>query len=266
MQTWIDFGRELARESAQVIMRYYEDSLRGAGPEVIRKADQTPVTQADREAEVLMRAMIRERFPEHQVLGEEGGMDGPPDAPFRWILDPIDGTKSFIHGVPLFGTLIALVEAGRPIMGVINLPATGEMMIGATGEATTINGRPVRVRETKELSEATVLFTDLPNMNHHGHGPALEKLSAQAHLIRGWGDCYGHFLVAAGRADAMIDPQLSIWDVAALKPCIEGAGGRLTEVFGKDTGLGESALSTNGILHEQLLRLLDQKESGSSAH
>ena len=256
MEDLIDFARDLALTSGKLIRGYFEEALGGGGLEVMRKADRTPVTQADREAEAVMREMIMERFPEHQVLGEEGGSDGPGDAEYRWILDPIDGTKSFIHGVPLFGTLIALVERGTPVIGVINLPATGEMMIGAKGKPTTVNGRPVRVRETSRLSEATVLFTDLPNMSELGHGPALEGLGRDVGLMRGWGDCYGHFLVAAGRADAMIDPELNVWDVAALKPCVEGAGGRLTDLAGVDTGLGESALSTNGLLHDQLLERL----------
>ena len=258
MEALIDFARELAQESGKLIRGYFEDALAGDAPEVMRKADRSPVTLADQQAEALMRKMIRTRFPDHQVLGEEGGSDGPPDAEHRWILDPIDGTKSFIHGVPLFGTLIALVERGTPVIGVINLPATGEMMIGARGRPTTVNGREVRVRETATLSEATVLFTDLPNMTELGHAPALAGIGREGALMRGWGDCYGHFLVAAGRADAMIDPELNLWDVAALKPCLEGAGGRLTDLAGKDTGLGDSALSTNGLLHDQLLERLKQ--------
>ena len=256
MEELIEFARELALYSGKLIRGYFEEALAGGGPAVMRKADRSPVTKADREAEAMMRGMIRERFPDHQVLGEEGGSDGPAQADYRWILDPIDGTKSFIHGVPLFGTLIALVERGTPVIGVINLPATGEMMIGARDRPTTVNGRPVRVRETARLSEATVLFTDLPNMTGLGHGPALEALGREVELMRGWGDCYGHFLVAAGRADAMIDPELNLWDVAALKPCVEGAGGRLTDLAGVDTGLGESALSTNGLLHDRLLERL----------
>ena len=180
MEALIDFARELALESGKLIRSYFEEALCGGGLEVIHKAEQSPVTRADREAEAVMREMIRNRFPGHQVLGEEGGSDGPPEAEHRWILDPIDGTKSFIRGVPLFGTLIALVERETPTIGVINLPATGEMMIGARGKLTTVNGRPVRVRETSRLSEATVLFTDLPNITNLGHGPALEALGLSA--------------------------------------------------------------------------------------
>ncbi len=257
MDARMALAREMARESGTLILKHYRGYLAGGGPEVLRKQDRTPVTVADREAEALMRRLIRERFPDDRVVGEEQGASGPEDASYRWVLDPIDGTKSFIHGVPLFGTLIALLEDGEPVLGVIHLPATGELMIGARGRPTTVNGRPVRVRDTAGLEQATVLFTDLPNLHRQGLAGALDILRGRAGLMRGWGDCYGHFLVAAGRADAMIDPELSLWDIAALRPCIQGAGGRLTDLAGRDTGLGDSALSTNGRLHDQLLAVLN---------
>lgn len=256
MEAMLEFAQELAQASGRVILGHYEDYLRGGGPEVMRKDDSTPVTIADRDAEAVMREMIGARYPEHQVLGEEGGQSGPEQAEHRWVLDPIDGTKSFIHGVPLFGTLIALLVAGEPVLGVIHLPATGELMLGAQGRPTTVNGRPVRVRETASLSEATLAFTDLANMHRLGHGAALATFRERVALIRGWGDCYGHFMVAAGRADVMIDPQLSLWDVAALKPCVVGAGGRFTDLAGNDSGLGGSAIATNGALHDEVLGIL----------
>ena len=259
MEELIEFATELARESGKVVRRHYEDYLRGGGPEVIRKADRTPVTVADREAEEVMRELIAKRFPEHRVLGEEGGSSGPEDAEYQWVLDPIDGTKSFIHGSPLFGTLIALLERGAPALGIINLCALGEMMVGARHRPTTVNGRAVRVRDTARLEEAALLFTDPERLRHLGHGEAWEALCGRAGLVRGWGDCYGHFMIAAGRADIMIDPELNLWDVAALKPCLEGAGGRLTDLAGADTGLGESALSTNGRLHDQMLERLNRR-------
>jgi histidinol-phosphatase len=256
MQELIDFATELAQASGRLILDYYRQSLRGAGPAVITKADATPVTAADREAESLMRGMIEQRYPEHRVLGEEGGSSGPDGAARQWVLDPIDGTKSFVHGVPLFGTLIALLEGGRPVLGVIHLPATGELMIGAQGRGTTVNGRPVHVRATERLEEATFAFTDSAQLHRLGLSEGFLELQRRVRIVRGWGDCYGHFLVAAGRADIMIDPVMSVWDVAALKPCVEGAGGRLTELSGEDPPLGKSALSTNGRLHEAVLGVL----------
>ena len=262
MQDLIAFAETLAQASGKLILEYYADSLRGAGPAVDRKADATPVTVADREGEVLMRGLIEARYPDHQVLGEEYGISGPENAAHQWVLDPIDGTKSFVHGVPLFGTLIALLEEGKPVLGVIHLPATGELMIGARGRPTTVNGRPVRVRDTARIEDATLCYTDMARLHRLGHGPAVLDLQGRVKLVRGWGDCYGHFLVAAGRADIMLDPELSVWDVAALKPCVEGAGGRLTEVDGTDAPLGHSALSTNGHLHEAMLAALQGRGPG----
>ena len=257
-------------------MRHFGSALRG-GLRVESKSDASPVTVADRSAEDWMRQQIHRRFPTHQVLGEEGGLSGPlsdsPRSAFRWVLDPIDGTRSFIHGVPLFGTLIALLHDGQPLLGVIQLPATGEQMLGVVGRQTVVNGKPVRVRETASLDEAVVLFTDVerllkpnaiqerssrPSSSERSSSTLLDALSQRAGLVRGWGDCYGHFMVAAGRAEVMFDPILSLWDVAALKPCVEGAGGRLTDGQGRNTGLGESALSTNGRLHAEVLQLVQE--------
>jgi histidinol-phosphatase len=257
MQELIDFAAELAQASGRLILDYYRRGLDGAGPAVLQKADLTPVTAADREAEALMRDMIARRYPQHRVVGEEGGSSGPAGAARQWVLDPIDGTKAFIHGVPLFGTLIALLDEGRPLLGVINLVATGELMIGAQGRPTTVNGRPVRVRETARLEEATLLFTEAARLHRLGHGAAFLELQRRVRLARGWGDCYGHFLVAAGRADIMLDPEMNLWDIAALKPCVEGAGGRLSELSGAEPPLGTSALSSNGLLHEAVLAVLN---------
>jgi histidinol phosphatase-like enzyme (inositol monophosphatase family) len=251
MQELVEFAAHLAEQSGHVIMRYF-----GTGVQVLEKPDQSPVTVADREAEALMRRLIEARYPGHRVLGEEGGESGQPGSDFQWVLDPIDGTRPFVHGVPLFGTLIGLLERGQPVLGAIHLPVSKELMIGAKGRATTLNGRPVRVRNTERLSEATLVYTSTQVLWQHGHGAGFERLQERVALARGWGDCYGHFMVAAGRADIMIDPEMKLWDVAALKPCVDGAGGRLTDKFGKDTGVGQSAVSTNGRLHQQVLDIL----------
>jgi histidinol-phosphatase len=251
LDRWIGLARELAEASGKLILKHYGTAL-----DVEAKPDRTPVTIADKQAEALLRRMIAERCPGHQVLGEEEGASGPPDAEYRWVLDPIDGTKAFIHRVPLFGTLIALLRRGQPILGAIHLCALGELMIGASGRPTEVNGRPVRVSRTDRLDRATVLYTDSRTWQAQGQGLAFQRVQERAFLVRGWGDCFGHFQVAAGRADAMFDPVLAVWDVAALKPCVEGAGGKLTDTFGDSSGIGKSALSTNGLLHQELLELI----------
>jgi histidinol phosphatase-like enzyme (inositol monophosphatase family) len=248
---WAAFASDLARESGELILHYYRKPL-----DVQRKADQSPVTVADRDAEALLRARIEARYPDHQVLGEEAGTSGPPEARFQWVLDPIDGTKAFVRGVPLFGTLIGLLDRGRPVLGVIHLPATGELLIGAEGRATTLNGELVRVSGVDTLRGAAVMLTCPDTIFEMGYGEAFHALRGQAELVRGWGDCYGHFLVATGRAEVMLDPTMNLWDIAALKPCVEGAGGRLTDFSGEGNTLGTSALSTNGALHDPVLRIL----------
>jgi histidinol phosphatase-like enzyme (inositol monophosphatase family) len=252
MEQWIEFATALARASGEVILRHYGGPL-----DVELKADRSPVTVADREAEALLRARIAARYPDHQVLGEEGGASGQEGAALQWVLDPIDGTQSFVRGVPLFGTLIGLMEEGRPILGVIHLPVTGEMLIGARGRPTTLNGRPVRVSSVRQLERAALLLTCPHTILETGHGEAFHRLRARVELVRGWGDCFGHFLVATGRAEIMLDPIVNLWDVAALKPCVEGAGGRLTDFAGN--ALGPSALSTNALLHDSVLELLQRR-------
>ena len=228
MQELVDFTEHLARRSGELILRHFGGPLT-----VERKADDTPVTVADREAERLLRAEIEARYPDHAILGEEGGQSGAEGAAFQWVLDPIDGTKAFVRGVPLFGTLIALLEEGRPVLGAIHLPALGQLLIGARDSITTLNGRPVRVSDVDDLGRATLLLTSPASIFELGHGAAYHRLRERVELVRGWGDCYGHFLVACGRAEIMLDPVMNLWDVAALKPCIEGAGGRLTDLAGE---------------------------------
>jgi len=255
MQELIDFTQHLAQESGKLIMKYFATQV-----QVITKPDLSPVTIADREAEALMRKLIESHYPDHQVLGEEDGLSGNPDAEYQWVLDPIDGTRPFVHKVPLFGTLIGLLHKGKPVLGAIHIPTAGELCIGSTGHPTTLNGAPVRVKTTERLEDATVLFTNTQTIWQQGHGAAFQRLQEKAGLVRGWGDCYGHFMVAVGRADAMIDTVLKVWDVAALKPCVDGAGGRLTDKFGVDTGVGGSAISTNGRLHRQIIDMLGAKK------
>lgn len=194
------------------------------------KGDASPVTQADRGAEELMRAMIARRFPTHGVLGEEFGPDRT-DAEFVWVLDPVDGTKSFITGVPLWGTLIALLYCGRPVLGCIHQPVLNQLVIG-DGATTTLNGAPVRCRPTSRLAEATLLTSDWLSPAQYQDGAAFERLARSAKLCRTWGDAYSYLLLATGWADLAVDPVMNPWDVAALVPVIRGAGGVITDWSG----------------------------------
>ena len=218
------------------------------------KADRTPVTLADRRAEEAIREFLRRECPAHGVLGEEFG-EVAGDGRHRWILDPIDGTKSFIHHVPLFGTLIALERDGEPVVGVIACHAVGETASAATGEGAWLNGEPARVSTVASLAEATVSMTS-PSRMLSGHPRTFNALAGRVGLLRAWGDCYGYLMVASGRADAMLDPEMNIWDAAALYPIIREGGGRITTWAGEER-VGESTAASNGLLHEQVLALLD---------
>jgi myo-inositol-1(or 4)-monophosphatase len=197
------------------------------GLAVESKADESPVTAADRGAEELMRARIAKKFPSHGIIGEEFGTERG-DAEFVWVLDPIDGTKSFITGVPLWGTLIGLLYRGQPVLGAIHQPVLKQLMIG-DGRATTLNGQPVRTRACLRVEDATLLYSDPLNPAKYQDGAKHDALLRRAKLVRTWGDCYGYLLVASGQADVMLDPIMNPWDIAALVPVIRGAGGVITE-------------------------------------
>ncbi len=191
------------------------------------KGDLTPVTAADRGAEELLRRMINTRFPAHGILGEEFGPERI-DAEFVWVLDPVDGTKSFVTGVPLFGTLIALLHHGQPVLGCIHQPILRQLVVG-DGTTTTLNGTPVRCRATRALADATLLTCDWTTPSVHQNGPAFDRLSRSVKLARTWGDAYGYLLLATGWADLVVDPIMNPWDIAALVPVIRGAGGVITD-------------------------------------
>lgn len=245
------FARELAEASGEIIRKYFRMPMM-----VEMKDDQTPVTIADRKAEVKMRRMIHERYPDHGVLGEEyKNLDF--DTEYIWILDPIDGTKTFVSGCELFGTLIALTKDKRPVIGVINNPIARKFLVG-DGRQTWLNGELVRVRECLAIQDATLLTTSHWSAEQYRDGPAFDRLARRSRLYRTWGDCYGYYLVATGYADIMIDPAMHIWDVAALVPIIEGASGVITDYYGNDAMTGEGAVATAGPLHDEVIRALNE--------
>ncbi|HEX9781525.1 MAG TPA: histidinol-phosphatase [Opitutaceae bacterium] len=222
------FLGELTEASARVIKPLFGDH----GLVVEMKADESPVTAADRGAEKALRELIRQRHPQHGIVGEEFGSERA-DAEFVWILDPIDGTKSFAAACPLFGTLIALLHHGTPILGAIHQPILDQLLIG-DDHSTTMNGRPVRCRPTTRIDEATFLTTDWVIPASYQNGPAFDALAARVRVARTWGDCYGYLLVATGWADIMCDAIMNPWDLAALIPIIRGAGGVITDWQGGD--------------------------------
>lgn len=221
------------------------------------KADGTPVTLADREAERVIREHLARHFPTHSVLGEELGEQAGTAGgdKYRWIIDPIDGTKSFICGVPLYGTLIGVEVAGRPAVGVVYMPALEEMVSAAVGLGCRWNGRPCRVSSVAKLCDAVVLCTNGERAS--ARGPAWDKIVAGSRIQRGWGDCYGYVLVATGRADVMFDPAMKPWDCAPLLPIMQEAGGTFSDWQGNATIWGPDAFATNGKLFAEVLGILN---------
>ena len=250
LKEFTDFIYTLAEKSGEVIRPYFGK----ADLAVELKGDQTLVTQADRQAEAVMRDLIRKRYPQHGILGEEFGLENL-SAEFVWSLDPIDGTLSFARGCPLFGTLIGLLNGGAPILGAINHPVLNQLCIGNNTE-TTINGRTVRLREVHHLSEAMLLTTDLASVDNHRR-KGFEELLRRIRLYRTWGDCYGYLLVASGGADIMLDPMMNPWDILPLIPVIQGANGVITTWSGTDASQGNSCVAANKTLHPQVLQILN---------
>ena len=222
----IAFASELADTAGEIVRRYFR-----RGIAVEDKADQSPVTIADREAESALRARIEKRFPGHGILGEEHGTRHA-GAEHIWVLDPIDGTKSFISGVPLFGTLIALVERGIPVLGIIDQPISRERWIGARGRKSTLNGAAISARACPALASAT-LFATSPDMFKGRDADGFQRLKAAVKLARFGGDCYAYGLLAAGFIDLVVEAGLKPYDYAALVPVIAGAGGSMTDWHGK---------------------------------
>ena len=256
----LEFAVAIARKAGELTLEYF----RQEGLAVDRKSDDSPVTVADRKAEELLRAKIAETYPEDAILGEEfGEVDGTSG--YRWILDPIDGTKSFIHGVPLYGTLVAVEHGGEGVVGVIMIPASEECVYAAKGQGawyTRGTAAPVeaRVSSCRRLAEGLFLTSEVICFDEVGRQEAYARLQSAARLTRTWGDCYGFMLVATGRAEVMIDPYLNLWDAAALQPIIEEAGGSFTDWKGRPTIQSGEAVATNGAIRDEVLAITREYE------
>lgn len=244
------FSNTLAEESGKIIKKYFRTKI-----SVDDKPDKSPVTIADKKAEEKMREMIAREYPGHGILGEEFG-EINKDAEYKWILDPIDGTKSFICGAYSFGTLIALLKNNKPILGVINQPVLEEFLIG-DNESAELNGQKVSVRECNEISSAVLLATEHMTISQYYDGKKFESLARKVKLYRNFGDCYGYYLVATGFADIMIDPIMSVWDMMALIPVIRGAGGVITDYEGNPPEKGTSIIAASKNIHRDVIKLLN---------
>ena len=240
---------EAARAAGEIALGYYR-----GGFEVTIKPDQTPVTQADREAERAITGILGRRFPDYGFLGEEFGETGPTDR--RWIIDPIDGTKNFVRHIPMWAVLIGLEEGGEVTTGVVFNPVTGELFTARKGEGAFANGERIHVSGCDRMADAMVLHSGLRILRTAGYWGGFERLVDAAGRTRGFGDYYGYGLVAAGRAEVYLEADLKPWDIAAVKILVEEAGGRLTDFSGRSTIYDGTVLASNGRLHVPALGLL----------
>lgn len=247
MSLLLEAVAELARIAGDTALRYFR-----TGVAVESKRDGTPVTVADRAAEAAARDWLRARFPDDGILGEELGEDRP-GARRRWVLDPIDGTKTFVRGVPLWGSLVAVHEGETILAGAIYCPAVGELVAAAPGAGCWWNGSRCAVSGVSNLAAATILTTDGRFVGHPRRAAAWHELAACVAVSQTWGDCYGYLLVATGRAELMTDPVLSPWDAAVLLPVITEAGGVYTDWRGRVTVFERAGVvATNALLAEEI--------------
>ncbi len=251
MHSDLDFALELADLADSIAL----DRFRAADLVVETKPDMTPVTEADRAVERALRDHIAAKRPGESVVGEEYGGSGETGAS-RWILDPIDGTKNYVRGIPIWATLIAFEREGGLVAAVASAPAMGRRWWAAKGTGAFADGRPIAVSRVSRLEDAQVCYSGLGGWRRAGLRDNLIALTDRSWRSRGFGDFWMHVLVAEGSADVATEPEVSLWDLAAVELIVEEAGGRFTDLTGVARPDGGSALSTNGLLHDEVLGLL----------
>ena len=259
LDRYLDVAVATAFEAGQRTLAYFQ-----TGVVAETKSDRTPVTVADREAETIIRERIADAYPGHGVLGEEFGASDE-GATFRWIVDPIDGTKSFVRGVPLYAVLLGLEREGRVVAGTAYFPGVGDMVYAAEGRGCRWNGRPCHVRDTADLSQAVVSFTDAASFARHGRAEAWQRIQDASWYRVGWSDAYGHMLVATGRIELMLDPVMHPWDCGPFPVLLREAGGYFGDWSGNETIHGGEALSTTRRLLPHVLRSIGGRATGHGA-
>ena len=243
----LDFATVLAQEAGALTLRYFGGLVRHDS-----KGDGSPVTIADREAERLIRGRVEARFPDHAILGEEYG-ESNEGARVRWILDPIDATRSFMRGVPLYGVLVGIEVDGESVVGVAHFPPLSETVAAGAGLGCTWNGQPCCVSSVPRIEDAVICTTDVERILSRPEGAGWRRLQQRCAFSRTWGDCYGHALVATGRIEAQVDPVMAPWDAGPFLTMVTEAGGRFTTLEGEATVHGGSGVSSNGLVHGEIL-------------
>ena len=251
IRDYLDFATETAYLAGQLTLGYFQTGIR---PDF--KDDDTPVTVADQKSEALIRNRIEKRFPGQAIVGEEFGVADSEGASHQWFIDPIDGTRAFVRGVPFYAVLIGLEVEGSIVAGVAHFPALGEMIAAASGLGCWWNGRPALVSEVTRLEDGLLTHADVASFEKYGRGEAWTRLKAAAGFRAGWSDAYGYLLVATGRADVMLDPIMNTWDCAPFPVILQEAGGYFGDWDGQATIYAGESMGTNQALLPQLLAII----------
>jgi histidinol-phosphatase len=253
-------GRRALVDLVDEVLSAGEEALRlyrqGAAERMKKKPDRSPVTEADEAVERRLLKYLQKRYPEAAFLGEETGGAGPADAGLRWVVDPIDGTRAFIRGIPTWSILVGLEADGVPVLGLAYMPAAEDLFVAVTGDGARGNGRPLSVSGVEALADATVSHGALSQFTDLQLGHLLPRLGQSTYTQRGFADFDGYRQLLCGRVDAMIDPGVAAWDICAAAVIVREAGGRLTDFGGEDTIHGGGAVASNGVIHDALLELL----------
>jgi histidinol phosphatase-like enzyme (inositol monophosphatase family) len=255
LPSFLEFALDAAWQAGRITLGYFQMNAAAIAAE--RKADNSPVTIADRQAEQKLRDLIGRYWPAHGVIGEEFG-ESAGESSYTWILDPIDGTKSFITGVPFYGVLLALVQEGRPLLGIAHFPALNETVYAAQGVGCYWNGRRVHVSTVDSLANAVLLTSELNSLAVGPRAAAWQRLVGATYFQRTWGDAYGYALVATGRAEIMLDPWMAVWDCGPLQVILEEAGGTFTDWQGNPTIYAGESIATNGALFDQVMATVQE--------
>lgn len=258
LQPYLDFARQLAYDAGKLTLEYFNTGIRHE-----MKADETPVTVADRSAEEFIRREIEKKYPSHAIVGEEFGESPSPagrgdrgEGDFRWIVDPIDGTKSFIKGVPFYSVLIGLEIEGVSRVGAACFPALDEVLYAADGLGAWCNDRRVRVSDVSEMKKAVFTFTSWSGFRTRKRLDVFENLHRDCFIGRGWGDAYGVYLVATGRTEIHVEPAVALWDVAPFPPIFREAGGYFGSWSGEEGHTHGEALAVNAALKPKVMELM----------
>jgi histidinol-phosphatase len=251
LQTYLEFALEAAYQAGRITLGYFQT---GITPD--RKADHSPVTIADKQSEQKLRELISRYWPEHGIIGEEFGQQAG-QSHLTWTIDPIDGTKSFVQGVPLYAVLIALTDGERPLLGVAHFPALNETLYATQGGGCYWNSRRTHVSSVDKLENAVLLASEIGSFRQDtAKSGAWDRLIETTYFQRTWGDAYGYALVATGRAEVMLDPWMAVWDCGPLQVIMEEAGGTFTDWGGIPTIYAGESIATNGVLFDEVMRLV----------